>query len=84
MRQLSTSPTNVVFGLVRNKASSQALLDLDKERKNVHVLEADVRSFTGLKAAAAEVSKVTGGTLEYLINNAAYIQPARGEYDLTT
>ena len=84
VRQLSTSSTNVVFGLVRNKAGSQALLDLDKERKNVRVLEADVTNFTSLKAAAADVSKVTGGVLEYLINNAAYVQTDRRGYDLTT
>ena len=33
---------------------------------------------TRLQAAATEVGKVTGGSLDYLINNAAYISEARG------
>ena len=36
-------PSNVVFGLVRNRDTSlPALLELENVNKNVHVLEADV------------------------------------------
>ncbi|KAI0317442.1 hypothetical protein OF83DRAFT_1121432 [Amylostereum chailletii] len=38
---------------------------------NLYALEADVVDHKALKAAAAEVSKITGGTLDVLINNAA-------------
>lgn len=84
VRQLSANPENAVFGLVRSKGNSQDLLSLEKERSNVHVLEADVTDAPRLKVAAAEVAKVTGGTLEYLINNAAFVQQDRREYDPTT
>ncbi|GJE88888.1 SDR family oxidoreductase [Phanerochaete sordida] len=84
IRQLSANPTNVVFGLVRNKANSQDLIALEKELTNVHVLEADVTDSARLKAAATEVAKVTGGTLDYLINNAAHVQTDRRFYNLTT
>lgn len=33
-----------------------------------------VRVLTVTQEAAAEVAKITGGTLDYLINNAAYIE----------
>ncbi|KAF8194285.1 hypothetical protein K438DRAFT_1719617 [Mycena galopus ATCC 62051] len=66
--QLSTNSENAVFAVVRNKATATELNDLS--RKNVTILEADVTDAKALEAAATEVSKVTGGTLDYLINNA--------------
>ncbi|KZT04733.1 NAD(P)-binding protein [Laetiporus sulphureus 93-53] len=79
VRQLSTSADNVVFGLVRNKATATKLFDLarDAPHSNVHILQADVLDLKALKAAAEEVSKVTGGSLDYLINNAAYLEVER-------
>ncbi|KAI0328959.1 short-chain dehydrogenases/reductase [Cubamyces sp. BRFM 1775] len=73
VNQLSQDPKNIVFGIVRNLQSATKLHELQKSRPNVHVLQADITDVPSLKAAAAEVAKVTGGSLDYLINNAAQV-----------
>ncbi|TDL25348.1 NAD(P)-binding protein [Rickenella mellea] len=74
VKQLSEDPKNVVFGLVRNKKRATRLFDLN--RQNVHIIEADIVDPEGLQIAAKEVSNVTGGKLDVLINNAAYVLEA--------
>ncbi|TCD66438.1 hypothetical protein EIP91_001374 [Steccherinum ochraceum] len=71
VKQLSSKPENIVFATVRNPAASKDLFALQTNRKNVHVLEADLTKPTSWKDAAIAVTKVTGGTLDVLINNAA-------------
>ncbi|KAI0349812.1 NAD(P)-binding protein [Trametes cingulata] len=73
VNQLSGKSENTVFALVRNPQNSSKHLDLQKSRANIHVLKADITDVQALKAAAAEVAKVTGGSLDYLINNAAVV-----------
>ncbi|KAJ7625302.1 hypothetical protein DFH06DRAFT_742295 [Mycena polygramma] len=68
VNELSADSSNSVFALVRNKATATQLLNLS--RKNVMVLQADITDPKALELAATEVSKVTGGKLDYLINNA--------------
>ncbi|KAF8215777.1 hypothetical protein K438DRAFT_1659037 [Mycena galopus ATCC 62051] len=68
VNQLSADSKNTVFAIVRNKATATKLADLS--RNNITVLQADVTDANALKLAATEVSKVTGGKLDYLINNA--------------
>ncbi|KAA1466363.1 NAD(P)-binding protein [Dentipellis sp. KUC8613] len=75
VRQLSAKPENVVFALVRNLNTTEDLKNL--KRSNVHILKTDISDVPGLKAAAAEVAKVTGGSLDMLINNAAYLSMER-------
>jgi len=41
--------------------------------KNVHILEADMADNTSLTTAAAAMSPITNGALDYLIINGAYI-----------
>ncbi|EMD33051.1 hypothetical protein CERSUDRAFT_98663 [Gelatoporia subvermispora B] len=77
VRQLSKYPSNRVFALVRNKHTAPQLLALSTQHPNVRVLQADVVDYASLKAAAAEVASATGGTLDYLINNAALIDQER-------
>ncbi|KAH7915682.1 hypothetical protein BJ138DRAFT_1097628 [Hygrophoropsis aurantiaca] len=72
VNQLSSESSNKVFALVRNKATATNLDNLN--RPNVYVFEADITDNAALKVAAEEVSKVTGGSLDYLINNAAFIE----------
>ncbi|KAI5793301.1 NAD(P)-binding protein [Geopyxis carbonaria] len=72
VNQLSVNPDNHVFALVRSLNNVQALQDL--RRPNVHILAADVTDIALLKAAAQAVSAVTGGRLDVLINNAAYME----------
>jgi len=76
VRQLSASPENTVFALVRSKSTANKLEALNA--RNVHILEADIVDVPALKAAATEVAKVTGGSLDYLINNAGVYGTAEG------
>jgi len=72
IRQFSLASTNTVIGLVRNKAVTESRLAADGIT-NVTILEADITDYAALKSAAAEVAKLTGGSLDYLVNNAAYL-----------
>ncbi|KAG2155705.1 hypothetical protein DEU56DRAFT_724660 [Suillus clintonianus] len=75
VNQLSADSGNTVFALVRNKATATKLEELG--RHNVHIIEADITDTKALKDAAAEVSSRTGSSLDYLINNAAFVEPER-------
>ncbi|KAJ6461999.1 hypothetical protein C8R47DRAFT_1058235 [Mycena vitilis] len=68
VNQLSSDSANTVFAIVRKKATASELVKLS--RRNVTVLEADITNPKALKLAATEVSKATGGKIDYLINNA--------------
>lgn len=61
-----------MIGLARNKTALE-----DKVKRaglaNVTVLAGDVGNLESLKAAAAATAKITGGSLDFLINNAALI-----------
>ncbi|KZP11088.1 NAD(P)-binding protein [Athelia psychrophila] len=80
VRQLSLKPENTVFALVRSLSTSQKLSALDA--KNVHILQADITDVAALKIAAAAVHKITGGSLDYLINNAAFVEATRNNNTL--
>ncbi|KAJ7455952.1 hypothetical protein B0H11DRAFT_2066455, partial [Mycena galericulata] len=77
--QLSADSDNTVFAIVRNKATATKLSALP--RNNVTVLEADITDAKALNLAADEVSKATGGKLDYLINNAAVSKSAKFTLD---
>ncbi|KAI0695680.1 NAD(P)-binding protein [Cerioporus squamosus] len=83
VRQLSQDQNNTVFGLARNPQSAAKLLDLQKAASNIHIVKADLNDASSLKAAAAEVSKVTGGSLDYLINNGAYVVVDNAHLNIT-
>jgi NAD(P)-dependent dehydrogenase (short-subunit alcohol dehydrogenase family) len=73
---LTEDPNNTVFGLVRDKAATIDKIAADpelKDRSNYHILEAELTSYDALKAAAAEVAKITGGAIDYLIANGGYV-----------
>ncbi|KAK3369620.1 hypothetical protein B0T24DRAFT_632920 [Lasiosphaeria ovina] len=75
VRQYSSNPANTVIGLVRNKAATEKKISEDadlKSRSNVHILEGDLVDYAGLKKAAADTAKITGGSVDYLIANAAF------------
>ncbi|KZV87733.1 NAD(P)-binding protein [Exidia glandulosa HHB12029] len=69
--QLATKG-NQVFALARNPDKSKGLQEL-KSRPGVTLIQADITDPVALRAAAEQVSKATGGTLDVLINNGAYI-----------
>ncbi|TVY33085.1 putative oxidoreductase [Lachnellula subtilissima] len=73
IRQLSANPSNIIFALVRNTTSSPKLTALAASNPNVHILPGDLNSITQLQEAAEKVSSVTGGSLDILINNGAYL-----------
>ncbi|CCM00781.1 uncharacterized protein FIBRA_02823 [Fibroporia radiculosa] len=62
---------NVVIALARKPASSEGLVAI--QDKNLHVVQADIVDSESLKKAASETAQITGGSLDVLINNAAYV-----------
>ncbi|KAI3324038.1 NAD(P)-binding protein [Xylariaceae sp. AK1471] len=79
LRELSSDPNNTVVGLVRNVASTEEKVSAELAgRSNIHILAGDLTNHEGLKAAAEQVSAITGGKLDYLIANAAYIPTVDG------
>lgn len=72
LQHLSRDSSNVVIGLVRNKAATDEKVQKDG-LKNVHIIQADVVDIPALKKAAEETTQLTGGSLDVLINNAAFI-----------
>jgi NAD(P)-dependent dehydrogenase (short-subunit alcohol dehydrogenase family) len=75
VNQLSADSGNTVFALVRSKNNANKLTEL--RRHNVHIIEADITDNKALKNAAAEVSRLTGNSLDYLINNAGFMESQR-------
>lgn len=69
---VNQDPSNVVIGLVRDKASADAKV-AGAGLKNVHFVQGDISDYTSLVKARETVSSITGGKLDYLINNAAYL-----------
>ncbi len=76
VKQLSATPGNTVFALVRNPTTATGLKDLAVARPGVHILTADVTDPDSLLAAASAASATTGGALDVLIHNAADIDVA--------
>jgi len=74
VNQLSSNSANTVFALVRSKKTAHRVIELN--RSNVHILQADITNYQELTAAVQEVSSLTGGKLDVLINNAALIDRA--------
>ncbi|KAJ7665185.1 hypothetical protein DFH06DRAFT_308547 [Mycena polygramma] len=71
VNQLSANSGNIVFAVVRSRSTSSATQLTALKRKNITILQADITDPKALALAAAEVSKITCGKLDYLINNAA-------------
>lgn len=72
IRQFSLDSSNQVFGLVRNKPATDKKIAEDG-LKNITIIEADINDRKSLQAAKVQVEEVTGGSLDYLINNAAFL-----------
>jgi NAD(P)-dependent dehydrogenase (short-subunit alcohol dehydrogenase family) len=74
LKHLSFNPANIVIGLVCNKGTTQNRL-VDDNLTNVHLVCADITDTKALQTVAEQVSKITGGGLDILINNAAILTP---------
>lgn len=66
----SYDPKNQVFAIIRSRATAGPLEELAEKRKNIHIVVTDISNPRKLDQAAAEVSKVTAGSLDVLILNA--------------
>lgn len=74
LKHLSNDADNTVIGLVRNKAATEKRVAEElPDRKNIYIVEGDITSYESLKKSVNEVSKITGGSLEYLIANAGLV-----------
>lgn len=82
IRQFSLDPTNQVFGLVRNKPATDKKVAEDGI-KNVTIIEADIIDRRSLQKAKVQIEEVTGGSLDYLINNAGLV-PAKSAFNSLT
>ncbi|OQN98180.1 hypothetical protein B0A51_18995 [Rachicladosporium sp. CCFEE 5018] len=69
---LASIADNTVIGLVRNKEASEAKVPSELKDK-IHFIQADITDASILQAAAKETAAITGGSLDVLINNAAYV-----------
>jgi len=72
IQYLARDPSNIVVGLARNKAATDQKIAQGGVNK-VTIIQADIVDGDSLHAAKAEVEKLTGGSLDYLINNAAFV-----------
>jgi NADP-dependent 3-hydroxy acid dehydrogenase YdfG len=68
-------PNNQVFALIRSLGTAGPLEELAAQRNNIHILVTDISDPVKLEDAAAEVSKVTAGSLDVLILNAGSAGP---------
>ncbi|KAI2780145.1 NAD(P)-binding protein [Daldinia loculata] len=78
LRQLSEDPAAVVIGLVRNKDATEKKVSSEIGRSNIHILHGDLEDYKSLKKAAEDTAKITGGSLDYLIANGAFISGKSG------
>ncbi|KAH6603853.1 hypothetical protein Trco_007299 [Trichoderma cornu-damae] len=74
VHQLSSDPSNVVVGLVRDKAAAEkAVAEELGGRSNIHIVQADITDYEALKNAVAATAQIVNGKLDYLVANAAYV-----------
>ncbi|CAG9951082.1 unnamed protein product [Clonostachys rosea f. rosea IK726] len=74
LRQISANPNNQVIGLVRDKkATDKRVSEELAGRANINILQADISDYDAIKTAVAATSEITGGSLDYLIANAANV-----------
>lgn len=66
----SADSNNQVFAIIRSLATAGPLKELAEKRTNIHIVVTDIADPKKLTEAAAEVSKVTGGSLDILLLNA--------------
>ncbi|KAF2185250.1 NAD(P)-binding protein [Zopfia rhizophila CBS 207.26] len=72
LKHLSSEPSNKVVGIARNRAAVQSRVDTDK-LPNVRTIQGDLTDAASLNAAAQEAAEYTGGAIDYLIINGAYL-----------
>ncbi|KAF9787194.1 NAD-P-binding protein [Thelephora terrestris] len=81
-RRTLRNPKSIIFALVQDLDTCDELKKLG--RSDIHIIPSDLDKPETLCSAAAEVAKMTGGSLDIFINNAALIPSERGGYTLTS
>ncbi|KAG9494897.1 hypothetical protein J7337_013126 [Fusarium musae] len=72
VRQLSADPNNTVIGFVRNKKATEEKIQRELPgRSNIHTIQGEIQKLEDVKNLVKEVSQITGGSLDYIIANAA-------------
>jgi NAD(P)-dependent dehydrogenase (short-subunit alcohol dehydrogenase family) len=72
VQYLARDTANTIIGIVRDKTAADKAVAADG-LKNVTMIQAEIGNKKALLAARAEIEKITGGSVDYLINNAALI-----------
>jgi NAD(P)-dependent dehydrogenase (short-subunit alcohol dehydrogenase family) len=72
VKHLAAIEGNTVIGIARNKPATEERFAKDGV-KNVTILAADITDVKALQKAAEETAKITGGSLDCLINNAGLV-----------
>lgn len=76
------TPITLLLALVRDKEATEKKIVAEIAASNITVVQADITNIKELKAAANIVSKITNGTLDYLIANAGKISDWSGLDDV--
>lgn len=71
----SANPQDRVFALIRSRTTAAKLEALAAQRKNIHIVVTDMYDPAKLDQTAAEVSQITGGSLDVLVLNAGSAEP---------
>ncbi|KAK2122568.1 hypothetical protein NOF04DRAFT_1253421 [Fusarium oxysporum II5] len=72
VRQLSADSNNTVIGFVRNKKATEEKIQRELSgRSNIHTIQGEIQNLESVKNLVKEVAKITGGSLDYIIANAA-------------
>ncbi|KAM0350963.1 hypothetical protein ACHAPU_002741 [Fusarium lateritium] len=72
VRQLSADSNNTIIGLVRNKEATDDKIQQELPgRSNIHIVRGEVQKYDDVKNFVEEAGKITGGSLDYVIANAA-------------
>ncbi|RFN47952.1 hypothetical protein FIE12Z_7675 [Fusarium flagelliforme] len=72
VRQLSADPNNTIIGFARNKKATDEKVERELSgRSNIHTIEGEIEKIASVKNLIEETAKITGGSLDYIIANAA-------------
>ncbi|KAH7310538.1 hypothetical protein B0I35DRAFT_463179 [Stachybotrys elegans] len=72
LRHISNDSANTVIGIVRDKAATEKKVAEELPgRTNIHIVEAQITNYESLKKTVPQVSEITGGSIDYIIANAA-------------
>jgi NADP-dependent 3-hydroxy acid dehydrogenase YdfG len=71
----SVDPKNQVFAIIRSRGTAAPLEELASKHKNIHIVVTDISDPTKVAEAAAEVSNISGDSLDVLLLNAGVAGP---------